>query len=319
MAQVKIKKPETAWPYIKKARVFLNKQFANLAVRNTAIGVLAALAVIVLAVLWFAKIYSNPERVFWGMISDSLSTPSVTKLTTQKSQSSVIDELTQLSFTPQPIVKDVKKLSQRSNGLTTKLTLESIATPTDTYQRYSFVDRPAASGGRKVDYSKLYDLWLKNSGTGSSQNQLFNGSVIGIVLFANLPPQQREDLIKLMQKNQVYRVDFPHVLRSSGGRRMYTYDVLVNLRNYSIVAKKFIKYLKLPATQNIDPNRYPAGSTVEVAMVVDVLSRQLNKIAYAATRTSETYHAHGAIVTINPPAQTVSLPVYQKALNSITQ
>lgn len=270
-------------------------------------------------VIWFNRVYADPTQVFWGMVANNLSTPGVTREIIQKSDIVQTDSLTRLWFGPQPVVRNLRKISDSSSGVPAKITLESIANSKDVYQRYSFIDQPGSLGQKKPDFSSLYQLWLKNGGTGSNNGQVFNSSLFGFLFFGNFEPAQKTALVNYLKSNNVYKVDYQHVMRSSSGRRTYTYSVQLNTQKYIGAARFYVKSLSLPKSNWVESGALASSLSTNAQVSVDVLSREPTKIVYQDKATPETFRAFGLNSLVFLPTHTVSLSYYQNALNSINQ
>jgi hypothetical protein len=112
-----------------------------------------------------------------GTLLAALSTASISKEVSQAGNAAASKEQTQLSFTPSPVVRDIKDVTSQNSENTSRIKIESIGTPTDTYQHYVLIDQSSKTGKKKPDYSKVYSLWLKNSGNQQADAQLFKKMV----------------------------------------------------------------------------------------------------------------------------------------------
>jgi len=282
-------------------------------------ALIAALVAITGFVIWFNQYYSDPQNVFWGMITNSLSTPGVTKEASQKSATTQINGSTRLWFNPQPMVKNIRNFTDTSAGAPTRVTLESIANSTAVYQHYSFIDQPGVLGKAKPDYSTLYGLWLKNGGEPSVNGQVFNNGLLGIILFGNLAPPQRIKLVNFLKTHHVYINDFKAVTKNKNAKHEYTYNVKVNLKNLALATQLYAKLLGLPVSSQVDPNNFPASVQQQVAMSVNSLNRQLTKFSYPNGASPETFVSFGQNNPIVLPSETVSVQTFQNALNAVNQ
>jgi hypothetical protein len=104
----------------------------NKAVRFSLSGLIIIIILAIGVLSWYNNVYANTERVFWDMVENNLATNSITKEINQGSGNSSADEFSQLSFTPNPLVRDVKKVTGNSGQSTVHITVESIGTPKDT-------------------------------------------------------------------------------------------------------------------------------------------------------------------------------------------
>jgi len=282
------------------------------------VGILAAIIVVAGGILWYKLVYTSPEHVFWGMVDNNLATQSITKELNQAGGSTTNKEDTQLAFYPSPKVRDVKEISSKANNGTSTVKIESIGTPTDTYQHYVLINQPGKGSKNPADYQKVYNMWLKNSGNQQAETQLFSGVVFDAVLFGNLPPSARPQLVNDLHK--AYHVDFNNVAKeSSKGRKTYTYNVKVNLRSFAEAVNYYSKALGLPNAGKINPSNYKATDEVAINLSVDLPSKQLRKLEYVSSKSTETYVTYGAPTNFSVPVHTVSYNTLQAAVQKAAQ
>jgi hypothetical protein len=277
------------------------------------LGVIAVVLVIAGGVVWYRTIYTNPERVFWKMVDNNLSTYSVTKENAQQGTSASSKEVTQITFSPTPMVRDVKDVTTQNPDTTSRIKIESIGTPTNTYQHYALIDQSSKNSKTKHDYSKVYSLWLKNSGNPQSENDLFNGVLFSAALFGNQPVNQRNDIVNDLKK--AYHIDFSKVQKQShNGRITYTYDVKVGLKDYAKAVNFYTQALGLPSSSQIKTDNYKPTDEISVKFSVDVPSTQLRTVQYVANGSIENYTTYGVLTNFKPPLHTVSYDTLQKTV-----
>jgi hypothetical protein len=282
------------------------------------VGTLVGIVLLAGVILWYKQIYTNPQNVFWGMVGNNLSTPSITKEISQNSANASSSENTQLAFTPSPIVRDIKDISTQNSANNSRIKIESIGTPTDTYQHYVLIDQTSKTGKAKPDYSKVYSLWLKNSGGHQPDAQLFNNIIYSALLFGNLPPVQRDQTENYVRK--AYNVDFSNVKKESiAGRKTYTYNVKLGLRNYAQAANFYASILGLPNAGRINAQNYKPTDEVSLRFSVDVLSRQLRGVQYISSGSVEKYTTYGVVPNFKPPTHTVSYDTLQKTVQDASK
>jgi hypothetical protein len=269
----------------------------------------------VASITWFYRVYSNPKNVFWGMVENNLSTPSITKEITQKSTNATSKEITRIILSPNHAAHDVKQIDTAAQGSGSTIRIESIGTPTDTYQRYVLIDQPTKPGKKKPDFSKVYAMWLKNGGNAQTGNsQLFNNAVFSGFLFGNLPANQRSVALNYMRK--AYKVDFDSIdKKSNNSRKTYTYNVSLAMQDYAKAARFYADALKLPNAKQISANNYHPTDKIAMSVTVDVLSRQLREVTYKTNASTEKYSAYGITSNLSAPKKTVSYDTLQNAVN----
>jgi hypothetical protein len=281
-------------------------------------GTLLAVLIIAGTIFWYKAIYADPEHVFWGMVDNNLSTPSISKEILQTGNAAASKEQTQLSFTPSPVVRDIKDVVSQNSENSSHIKIESIGTPADTYQHYVLIDQSSKTGKSKHDYSKVYSMWLKNSGNPQGDTQLFNNTIFSAVLFGNQTPQQRANTTKKLR--DAYHVNLSSVKKaSSDGRKTYTYDVKIRLQNYSKAVNFYTQSLGLPNSSQIKSDNYKPTDEAAVKFSVDVLSKQLRKVEYVSNGTNETYTTYGIKPSFKPPTHTVGYQTLQKAVEAASK
>ncbi len=263
------------------------------------------IALALVAVLYYAKVYSNPERTFWAMIDNNLATNGVTKQITQQGSGTTTDSFTQLVFSPESRVHYIKKVTDTNTSPSSHLTLEGIGTPQADYQRYSFIDRP----GSTSNYSGIYNLWLKGD-----QPSLFGNTLFGAVLFGNLSQPQRVDVINKLKNAYQIKLDTGAHQSVAHTRK---YSVIVSLQKYAIAARAYAKAIGLPDAEKITPEAYQPTDRVQLTVSVNTLSRQLTKVEYTNSNITETYVSYGIAPKVNLPKKTVDSQRFQDVLSSI--
>lgn len=270
------------------------------------------LALVLLGIFWFYRSYEDPGNVFWGMVGDNLKVTGVTKEIKQRSASGNSDDIMQLSFSPEPKLHSVRLIDSPEQQI--KLTIESYNTPKDSYQRYVKIERPVAAGKSRPDYGRIYDLWLKNP-TDNSTSSLFGNAVFGVVLVGNVPDATRGEVLDSLHK--AYQVDAKTAQLSAKGRRTYTYDVVINLRQYAQAAHDYAKALNLPAAANIKSSDYKDSDKLQVTMSVDAASRHLTQVVYKSNSLTETYSGYGVVRPFVAPTHIVTPAQFEKVFRSV--
>jgi hypothetical protein len=302
---------------VEKMQLSLKQRILSRAFIAIGAAFIGALIIIFLSVLWFNKIYADPQHVFWTAIKGSLATQSITKDSLRSGRTSTSQEFTTVVFSPDIRVHDVKQITDATTRPASKLTLETIATATTDYQHYSHIERPRSHTTQR-DYQKIYDAWLKNGGQEGSRGQITGNTLFGAVLFGDFNSATRGKLYNELRDS--YQVDFSNVNKQAGmSRRVYTYHVTVPLNKYAAAARDYALALNLPLADQINPSNYRSTDKLSVNITVDVLSREITKIEYINQGFSETYSGQGNAVNIQLPAKTVSAATFENAIKTLNQ
>jgi hypothetical protein len=282
------------------------------------VGIFVAVVIIASSILWYKKVFTNPERVFWSTINNNLSTASVSKQISQQAQSTKNVEITQIAFSPTPAVRDIKDLTTQNSANNSRIIIESLGTPTDTYQHYALIQQKSKTSNKKLNYSSVYPLWLKNSGNKQQETQLFSNAIYSALLFGNLQSTQRGKTVD--QLRDVYKVNFKTVDKSTvKGRKTYTYNVNLKLRKYAEAVNSYAKTIGLPNTNQINAANYKPTDEISIQVSIDVLSRQVKKVYYTSNGSTEEYLTYGVVPTFKLPAHTVGYETLQKAFEKASK
>lgn len=284
-----------------------------------AIGAAFALALIIifLIILWFVKIYADPQHVFWATIKQNLSTQSLTKTSITRGTASISSQFTTVRFSPNLRVHDIKQITDKSSRPASKITLETIGTATADYQRYSHIERPSSKLKQK-DYQNIYNAWLKNGGQVDGTGQIAGNTLFGAVLFGDFNPTTEDKLFNELQN--AYEIDFKSVNKHGDNhRRVYVYTVAIPLTKYAQAAHNYATALNLPLAAQINPKNYRPTDKLNVKISIDVLSREIKKIEYLNQRFSENYSGQGNAISISPPSKTVSASTFQSVIKPLNQ
>ncbi len=285
------------------------------------ITILAAVLFIGSGVIWWNRVYTNPQRVFTGMLENSLRTNGVSRHVVQTGNGQDLNEISQLSIGASQTAQSLTTLTQGSDASTVVQT-ETIGTPTRDYTRYTSIQTDQKStSGQSLDFSKVLGVWGDNENDSDktvTNGELYNESTLGIVPFGNLSAKSRSQLLKSIADNNVYEVDYSKVARQRHGlRQVYVYTVNVDASKYVQVLKDFAKASGLNHLESLDPANYTGSDKLNFTLSVDVLSRQLTRIVYADGSRTEDLSGYNAIKNVNLPTDTITIDELQSRLQQI--
>lgn len=268
--------------------------------------------------LWWSKVYTNPSRVFYDMINQSLRTSSVTRKVSLQAKGTSLAQIFDLSFGTQNKSHKSETLKQASEQVTAQITTESFGTPQEDYTRFVAIDtKETNEQGKLLDFSELIGVWGKSDEPGSGQTN-FSETLFGAVPMANLPPQKRAELVNYILKNNVFEIDYRSFERSwVNGRQIYIYPVTIKEETYKPMLQEYTRLLGLRPEDGIDLSSNEGFPPLEMELAVDVLSRQLRSVRYASNGRFETYSGYGLKRPINLPKETIPVSELKKRLQTI--
>jgi hypothetical protein len=281
------------------------------------IAVIAVSCVILAAAgwAWWRQVYTDPERVFDRMLASSLTTPSVTKKTSESSIGQSTTQISQLTVNPDPSVRTKATANQGS----TTIEYETIAFPDREYFRYTNILTVAEDGAEPStpdQYKDVMNIWGESSAASSgAEAQMFDQTMLGVVPMASLSPDDRQKLLAQIAEEKVYTVSYDSVKREHvGGRLTYTYNVDITPRAYVNMLKTFAEMVGSNQLADVDVSPYPDTPSLKVAMRVDVLSGNLIEIAFSEDARTETYSAHGGYQLVGEPEKSIPMLELQSML-----
>lgn len=271
--------------------------------------------------VWFNKVHSNANNVFWGMVDSSFASYGRTSLTKQGDGAQNIDQeqITRLQLGAQNVAVSESKLIQNAgteNQVT--VTSQSIGTPTENFTRYSEIDiRQKLADGSTPDFSKLENKWASEkilTPGNSSFVQAIYGS-LGHIPVGNLSTQSREEIITYIKSNKVYDIkSFNKETRNN--RSVYVYEAEVNMAKYVTMLKMFDKAIGLKELEGVEPKQFESQEPIQVTMVVDILNRNLVEFSYKGAAQSEKLGSYGATRQVGLPGNTISSQQLQQELQA---
>jgi hypothetical protein len=269
---------------------------------------------------WWTMVLTNPDHVFKRMLATNLSTPSVTKVSTQNDGSQTLAEVTQLTTTPVQQTQGSSTLGQ-VNDPSTVVKTESIGSPTEEYVRYTDIKTGQKnSAGKNFDFSSVLGIWGKTTRADVSTGgpQQYTQALLSVVPSANLPAAQRKTLVNQIIDSGVYDYTSSKVKkRYSGGRLVYTYDISVRPVPYVTMLKIFARDMGLRQLEAIDPAQYANSEPLTFSVDVDVWSGELTKVAYGDSNRVDAYAGYGLTSTADVPTNAISIDELQNRLQQL--
>lgn len=278
--------------------------------------------ILLLAAAWmsWSNQHNKPERVFWSMVNQSLTTSGVTVQATQKGNDADIKQTIQFSLGGRNISHSVTTLSQPG----TTVQDEIIATPEVAFTRYLNVKtdqkRP---DGTAMDFSKINGVWAKGEGSGRqllSQDLLGTGLPLGGVAIpmANVTPEMRQKLIQQIKEQGVYKTSFDSAKKEvKDGRSVYIYSVEVQPVLYANMMKSLAKALGLKELDSLNPQDFADKEPFEMLLTVDISARQLVSAEAIGADIKQAYSSYDMPVSVVPPTSTITTAELQKRLTEI--
>lgn len=284
-----------------------------------------AALLLVAGVLWWDHRATDPQRVFWGTVEQSMKTSGVTVQATQTAANgSSMHQTVQYSMTGQNTTHTLTSLKQ---GETTVVD-ETIGTTTADYTRYTSIktDQQSASG-KPLNFSKVLGVWSK-TGHEVQDSQQLSQAILGTNLplggialpTAQLQPEVRRKLGSQIRKEGVYDISFKDAKREHrDGRLLYTYKVAIKPDKYALMMQAFGKATGLHTLDNLKPEQYAGQPAFTMLMTIDARAHRLIEARTEDGAVKQAYSGYDIPAVIKLPAVTISNTELQKRLLEIQQ
>lgn len=238
------------------------------------IVLLAAIIVVATFAAWQYHNTSNPDRVFWGMVNNNLSTSAYTRHTQQKSGAQSVDQIFQTATAPQHKLFSETVFNQTGADSATAVT-ENIGTPTNDYVRYTSIKT-----AQNLDFSSVLNVWgvTEPEVKGETSGQLYNQAVLGIIPVGNISASERRELVKLMKEKQAYSYTIVETSRSLSlpfGRPTYTMQVSIDPVGYITALKQFANSVGLNHLKDVNPADYASSQKLSFVVKIDGWTHQM--------------------------------------------
>jgi hypothetical protein len=267
--------------------------------------------------VWYKNILTDSDRVFYGMLSKSLQTDSVSRTVTQTSSLRNVTQTYNLTYRPTPIAESETTIEQvGENRETNSVTTRSIGTKDVDYVQYTDIQITNVTG--KPETKEILGQWAKrdkNTETGEAP-QLLSEALFMFVPFGNLASEKREELVSKMRENKSYSFK-EGKLEMSGLRPVMTYEVAIKPKALVEVLGAYVQETGIGDASQLDPASYEQAENVHVRITVDLLSRHLKEMTFIGDTRKETYSSYGVKRDIQLPKDTISISDLQTRLQKL--
>jgi hypothetical protein len=279
-----------------------------------------ALLLIVATGVWCYQKGTDPEKVFWNTIEQSLATRAVTIQAEQDNSGTKAHQTLRYSLGAENMVRSLTTLTQQG----TLVRSEAVSTPKLDYTRYISIDTDqTGADGKALDFSKVIGIWAK---TDENQGSLFSQSVLGTGLplggigvpVGFMQPEDRSALIAQIRNDNVYQIDFSKVKKErKNGRTVYVYDAAIQPVAFVAMLKAFAQDLGLHDLDQADPKAYTGQEAFKVEIEIDRKARRVVSIAAKDTVYRQMYSSYDVPVDFELPESTISQAELQKRLTDL--
>lgn len=272
--------------------------------------------------LWWCKLSVTPERVFWGMLEQSLQTSGVTmSSTSQQGSDASLEQDAQYSLGPES--RSLTRTTLRQGGAV--VVTEVLGTPGADYTRYAHIqtDRTATDGG-PMDLSKVLNVWAKSENPAGT-SPVLSQSVLALSLplgsmpvpIGQLSSEQRQKLLNQIRNEGVYEISFTNVKKEvKNGRLHYIYDVKLQTIPFVHLVKEFSQQLGLHDLDELDPNQFQS-EPLSIQLTVDARAKRLVEVFLPDTNSRQQFTSYDVPVAQRVPTDSIPAEELQIRLNEL--
>ncbi len=266
--------------------------------------------------MWYENIYSDEERIFYGMIEKSLATDSISRTIIQNEATRTEQQDYFLTFSPDPVVKSRSEVEQvDQNREKSIVETETIGTRDTDYIRYTNIVVPPNSQDT-TDYNKVLGDWAyRSSDEEKGQSaQFLNEAIFTFIPFGNFNQADRGELVKLIRDKEVYQLSKDGKIIYENGRPVYNVTVSIKPRSLVEVLKKYAEYTDIGDMSMLNPEQYDDQYSFSIQVKIDMLSRHLREIGYPGDVRKEVYQSYGLNRNIELPNDAITVEQLQQDL-----
>lgn len=262
--------------------------------------------------IWYKNVFSNTDRIFYGMVGTSLETDSVTRQVSQDESSRKESQTYFLSFSPQPLIESISTVEQIDQDRNkSSVTTQTIGTKEADYVAYKNINIPDSDKGQ-TDYSTVINVWAKrqSGAQAEEQAQFLNEAIFTFIPFGNFNQENRDKLVAMIKEKNVYELK-NGTISYEGGRPILKVDVSIKPKSLVEVLKEYADITGIGNRELLNPDQYDGSNKFAIQVKVDMISHHLLEIVYPGETRKEVYKAYGLNREITLPSQTISIEELQ--------
>jgi hypothetical protein len=270
---------------------------------------------------WYKNIFSDPQRVMSDMLDKSMQTSSIYRGINQNSASSTVNQTVFVGFSPQFVSDQKTFLEENSSVGRTRVSTESIGTPTKDFIQYTNIDvRGSNAASAQSSFADVINKWGKRESNPESGEQaaFLNDALFVVVPFGSLNADQRRQVRTEIAATKLYNVTKSSRATESG-RPVMNMTVEVNPQSLVKVLAKYVEVTGVGKEAQLDPSQYEGVPAIQMNMQIDMLSRHLRSLTYSDSQRQETYFGYNAARIISEPNDTISIDELQTRLQKVEQ
>lgn len=258
--------------------------------------------------VWYYNGYLKPSNVFWGTIQNNLKVDYITRTSSRIDGNQKLTQVTDLQLTPVLIARSTVKLEDTKTN--ERVVTETIGTANADFLRYVEI---ASNNSEGADKSAV-GMWAKRDVAKGEQPQVLTDALLGSVLmFGDLNVSQRKDIISQLQStNAITRYNLVGK-KTVDGRKIYSFDVSIDLDAYS---KVYANYLKMLGQDTLAAQigQQQSGAAYDFILDINATSRVPSKLTVGDGADAETFTNVGSGPRFVAPQATLTIAELQAKL-----
>ncbi len=215
---------------------------------------------------------TNVNRVFWGMVDNSLSASAYTRQTERKQGSQGVTQIFQTALSPQNRLFSDTIYTQTGVDAARAVT-ENIGTPERDYVRYTDIKT-----ADNLNFASVLGTWgvTEPEVAGETSGQLYNQAVLGLIPVGNLSLADRRELVKIMKDTNAYSYKLIETKRSLPfGRPSYVIELTISPVGYITALQRYADMVGLNHLKQVEPKSYSEAQKIVSLITVDGWSHNM--------------------------------------------
>ncbi len=261
----------------------------------------------------------DPRNVFQAMLNNNLRTTSVTRSVSQNDGQQSLEQYVRFQPSGMQIAYATTILEQLGVQRARVVT-ENVGTPSTDYVQYTSIESDQENeAGETINFDEVLNMWGETEvqDPNATTGELYNEIALAAIPFGNLSANDRKELLRFIEDESVYVVDYSAVNKVNvDGRQAYVYPVTVQPQAYIGLLQLYAAKVGLTQLEGVDPALYTQSQPLQLTMSIDVLTQRIMSIAYPNGR-AEQYGGYGIPVLQQIPEETIPLTELQSRIQSL--
>jgi hypothetical protein len=248
-----------------------------------------------------------------------MATPSVVRTLTQGGSGNQVVQQYRFNFAPQRVVQNKVEYTEKNATTDTRVVTEGVIYPTEQFLRYTEFTNSRSDGIDSANLDSVLGVWAVQTSEDEEEAKLsYLSEQVSLVIFGNYGANIRNEVIKEMQKTQVYGPDLNQPLEDTvDGEKVLLYTISVGLKDYARILNNAFISAGYGAFEPLNPDNYESDSKVNGNVLVSQRNNSVVGVRFGGRE--ESYGNYGVTATVEKPQAEITVEELQSQVQELLQ